>query len=91
MPLFECPDCKNKISTNASVCPQCGNDNFSLPTGNKRMIECSRCHGSGKEKPYLSLFNVWVHTSCENYCRNGRIPQKEFLNVKYNTKEWRWD
>ncbi len=33
MPLFECPDCNNNISTNAVSCPNCGNRNFFVEIG----------------------------------------------------------
>ncbi len=32
MPLIECPDCSNQISTEAYVCPKCGRPTGKRPT-----------------------------------------------------------
>jgi predicted amidophosphoribosyltransferase len=32
MPLMECPDCSNSISTEAYVCPKCGRPTGKRPT-----------------------------------------------------------
>ena len=32
MPLMECPDCSNSISTEAYVCPKCGHPTGKRPT-----------------------------------------------------------
>jgi len=43
MALFTCPDCMNRISTDASSCPGCGCTTFDVPTGQRRTVKCPSC------------------------------------------------
>ena len=46
MAMIKCPECRKKISSNATVCPNCGmpldsaqaNNNFKKPKSNKKLI-----------------------------------------------------
>ncbi len=45
--LLLCPSCGGKLSSNATVCPHCGETEFYSYTYKTIREECPHCHGSG--------------------------------------------
>ncbi|MFN2498262.1 MAG: zinc ribbon domain-containing protein [Pyrinomonadaceae bacterium] len=45
MSLGPCPQCREQVSSAATICPFCGNTNFLRKTGNQKKTDCS-CLGS---------------------------------------------
>lgn len=86
MGLMTCPDCKNQISTNAAICPRCGNDYFYVATGEERQIECDKCNGVGIR--HYKIESYGFYGECDFCRKSGRIKQKEAINCRNNNKEW---
>ena len=47
MPTGECPECKKAVALSAKSCPNCGNRDFRVKTGNKLFVRCRNCSGHG--------------------------------------------
>lgn len=58
--LLLCPTCGGKISSNATVCPHCGETEFYSYTYKTIYEECPHCHGTGLV--FKTLYSSDIHS-----------------------------
>ena len=63
--LVTCPTCKGMISSNANVCPHCGETEFTLDVYRKEY--CSKCDGAGVIK-YKGVMKEVLDVGFGKFC-----------------------
>ena len=84
MSLGPCPECGQQVATSALACPNCGNTEFLIPTGNKVRGKCRSCNGTGtfyQEGEYGVLYSVVCY-----YCNGaGSREHAEYFDSRDNS------
>lgn len=86
--MGKCPTCKNPISLNATVCPNCGETHFSIVRKTGRIIgearKCIFCNGKGRTKGLYS--NFWDKDrecgSCNGSGVTGLYEEIEYIDTR---------